>query len=264
MGLAKRIQEMCAAGVMAFACLLPAQDAGAIVNIENLRIGMPEQGFDGNIELALSENTGTLDRSETTVGARLAWQYDRHTDFVVSSYAHAAVADLTRSDKSFLHLGHITRQTPFYALEGYVQAERDEFTRLSLRRLIGAGTRLTLIERPDRVETVLGLGGMYVAETLIAQAGTNDRDSEQQWRANSYLVLKYRLGEGMMLVNSTYYQPALRGTGDYRALDTLALQIRIDDHFAIQLGVNAVHDSRPPETVDKTDVSYRVGISGSL
>lgn len=76
--------------------------------------------------------------------------------------------------------------------------------------------------------------------------------------------MKYRLHEGMMLVNTAHYQPALAWHWDWRALDTLAVQIRLDDNFAIQLGVNATHGLRPPQTVDKTEVSYRAGISGSL
>jgi putative salt-induced outer membrane protein YdiY len=244
--------------------LAPTRNAVAIVNMESLHLGTPEQGFNGNIDIAVSGASGNTDKSEIAAGTRLEWQYDRHTDYVVNNYSHAEVSGATNTDKLFLHLRHITQMEPFYAVEGYAQLERDKFARLDSRGLIGAGTRLTLIERSDSKAAFLGLGAMYVSERLTEQAGTNDAGSEQLWRANSYLVLKYRLRDGVMLVNSLYYQPAVRDFQDYRLLDALTLQVKIADNLAVQLDLNVAHDSLPPETVERTDVIYRTGLSWSF
>ncbi len=240
------------------------QNAAAIVGTESLHLGPPQQGFNGKVELAVSGASGNTDKSEFAADTRLEWAYGQHTSFVVGSYSRGEVSDVVNTEKSFLHLRQVFQQTPFLAWEGFAQGERDEFARLSARRLIGGGSRLTLLEQsPDRA-MFFGLGAMLVGETTTEQVGTTDAGSERLWRANTYLVLKYRIQETVTLINSIYYQPALRGGSDYRLLDTLTLQVKLADRLALQLSLNVTHDSRPPETIENTDVVYRTGLSWSF
>lgn len=261
---AKRQRAQLHLALPALLLILLAGRAEAILSMEGLHLGVRQDGFSGEVDLAASGASGNTERSDIAAGTRLEWHRERHTDLLVASHAYGRAAGVTNTDKSFLHLRHIYQRVPDRAWEGFVQAERDEFARLSYRGLIGGGARFTLIERTDERAAFFGLGAMYVRERLTEVAGLTDHGTETLWRGNLYFVIKYRVREGIALVNSTYYQPALSEPSDYRLLDTAELKIDLTGQLALKLSIGIVHDSRPPQSVRGTDVTYRTGLSWSF
>src|SRR5690606_41741146 len=59
---------------------------------------------------------------------------------------------------------HTAQRWERYAPEFFLQAENNEFTRLSFRGLIGSGLRLTVQDTEDS-RTYVGIGAYYVRET---------------------------------------------------------------------------------------------------
>lgn len=66
--------------------------------------------------------------------------------------------------------------------------------------------------------------------------------------------------ENVHIVSTTHYQPALRNAGDFHALEELTLVIEFTDRLDLKLSPDVVHDSHPPQLVEKTDVTYRTGV----
>jgi putative salt-induced outer membrane protein YdiY len=244
----------------ALACLWASQ-ACAIVNVENMRVGTPEPGYSGNIDLSISGNNGNTNTSDVALDGRLEHYRDKVTDFVVVSYDYGESNNQRNANSSFAHGRHIVQYRPRRAWEAYVQAERDEFTRLSFRGLLGAGLRFTLAEQPDRIGLYLGAGGYYTRETLEYRPGLTDDGTDNYGRASFYLSYKHKVNPQVSVISTTYYQPRLGDSGDFRALEQASLGVKMNDHLSLKLSLDVRHDSRPPQTVKKTDVSYHTGLS---
>jgi len=244
--------------------VLAPPSAHSIVSMESLHLGEPKEGFNGELELSFSGASGNTDKMDIAAGARLEWRQGAHTNYIVGNHAYGEALDTTNTDRSFLHLRHITQLTPTLAWEAFAQGERNELNRLQFRGLLGGGARLKLLDPSESHAAFLGIGAMSVRETYTTTAGTTETETDRQWRGNLYLVAKFRIGPGVRLVNSLYYQPSLGDIRDYRLLDTFALHVDLTDTLAIRLNVDIVHDSEPPASVRETDVIYRTGLSWSF
>lgn len=235
--------------------------ATAIVNMEEMRIGPAESGFSGSLDLHASGKNGNTEKQDYGLDSRLQWQSDNTTDFIVLSYDYGESNEQRSSNASFVHARHVAQYRPKRAWEAYAQLEQDEFTRLSYRGLLGAGLRFTLAEEADRIGLYLGIGAYTTRETLERRSGLTDHGSDSYERASLYLAYKHRLNEQVSLLSTTFYQPRLDDTSDYRALEQAALQVKMTERLSLKLSLDISHDSRPPQTIKETDVGYFSGIS---
>lgn len=229
--------------------------AHAIVNMEDLHTGEPQAGFSGQVELSLSNSSGNTEKQEYRLGSRLQWHRDQITNYLLLSGSYAESNGVKDTEKGFLHVRHMHALTPLVTAEAYAQTEHDKFARLEFRGLLGGGARLTLIPRAEKGEAYLGLGAYYSEERIddsFADGGT-----ESLWRANSYLVLKYQASDNTTLVSTTYYQPALKESRDYRLMEQAAMQVKVNDTLSLILSADYRLDSRPPLGVEKADLNYR-------
>ena len=235
--------------------------AVAIVNMEDVHLGVPEQGFSGQFRLSGNGASGNTEKYDVSAGTRLQWYRDKTTDFIMLDYSYGRASGTTHTDKGFFHLRHVYQMNPELAWEGFGQVERNEFTRLEFRGLVGSGARFTIGERASVRSQYLGSGVFYVSETLAETPGLTDDGTERLWRANIYYVIKYRFNEQVKFLSSTYYQPAFREASDYRMLETASLLVGLARRLDLTLGFEIVHDSQPPQSIESTDVTYRTGIS---
>ena len=234
--------------------------ASAIVNVENMRVGPAQPGLSANIDLSISGKRGNTDKDEYSLGTRIQSTSEMVTDFIVASYDYGEASDITNTNKIFTHARHVKQFQPRRAWEVFAQAEENEFARLSFRGLLGVGLRFTLAETPERIGLYLGTGAFWSRETLDRQTGLSDYGTESFGRANLYLVYKHRLNNQLSLVSTTYYQPRLSDSADFRALEQAGLAVKMTDNLSLKLSLDIAHDSRP-QSIDKTDSSYNTSLS---
>jgi putative salt-induced outer membrane protein YdiY len=238
--------------------------AHAIVDIESMRVGEPPQGYSGAVDLSVNGESGNTDKLGANIGARLQWHGGAITNFAIFRYAYAETSGLQDTNKLFFHARHIRQISERTAYEGFIQAERNKFARLSFRGLIGGGARLTLSEKAGVKSLHLGLGGFYSRETLESRAGATDNGSQDIWRINSYVNYLHHLNDQVSLLSTTYYQPAAADFSDYRLLEEASLSVKMSDALALNLSLDLAHDSKPPQGVKKTDTTYSTGIEYSF
>lgn len=231
----------------------------AIVNVEELRSTPAGDGFSGRFDLSLSGDSGNTEKSSSSIGTRLQWKKERVTNLFIMNYAYGESDDIRDTNKGFIHLRHIVQTQEKRAIETFAQIESNEFARLSFRGLLGAGIRYTT-RQDDDYNIHIGLGAFHAWETLDEQTGLTDDGTERFWRANIYLVLNYRLNDHVRAGSTTYYQPAIETLSDTRILEEAGLKVKLADDLDLKLTLEIVHDSRPPETVKKTDTSYTTGV----
>jgi len=238
--------------------------AHAIVNIESLHTGEPPPGYSGAVNVSADGQSGNTEKLGVNAGARLQWHGGAVTNFAILRYSYGQTSGIEDTNKLFSHARHIRQVSAKTAYEGFIQAERNTFNRLSFRGLIGGGARLTLVETPDVKAVHLGLGGFFSRETLEKRTGLTDAGSDNTWRINSYLNYVQQLNHSVRVLSTTYYQPAVDEFSDYRLLEDATLSVKMTDTLSLNLSLNLAHDSKPPQSVKKTDTTYSTGIEYSF
>ncbi len=248
--------------VTTFSSLLVVSTPGyAIVNMESVHLGKPQQGFTGEFELSIDADYGNTEEIDVSTGLKLQWAKDKNIDFILMSYSYGETSDVRDENESFVHLRHIHQRNKRFAWEAFSQFSSDEFTRLKLRGLLGGGARLTLGEISDQRAFYLGVGGFYERERLDIDATSNADEKSNTVRGNTYLVAKHQFNNQVSLVSSTYYQPALDEFSDFRAIEDVSLVSNLTNDMAFRVGLKIEYDSEPPLNVDETDTTIHVGLS---
>jgi putative salt-induced outer membrane protein YdiY len=245
-------------------CLGWTVAAHAIVNIESLRVGEPPQGYSGSVNLSVDGQSGNTEKLGADAGGRLEWHGGVITNFAIFRYAYAETSGVQDTNNLLFHARHIHQVTAVTAYEGFIQAERDRFTRLSFRGLIGGGLRFTLLNQPDIKSLHVGVGGFYSRETLENRPGVTDGGSRNIWRVNTYINYLHHLNQQVTVLSTTYWQPAVDDFGDFRLLEQAALSVKMTDALSLNLSLDLAHDSKPPQQVKKTDIIYSTGVEYSF
>jgi putative salt-induced outer membrane protein YdiY len=234
---------------------LLTQPALAIVSMEDIHLNPPGEGLGGRLAFDLSTLGGNSNKQEYDVGGNLSYKQGKSSSFLLVNRAYGESLQVPYTDKAFLHLREIYQATPRLAWEAFLQGEQDKFARLNLRQLAGAGARFTF--RPGINSLIyLGTGAFGVTETLDDTPGTTDGGTTNLVRANLYLVVKYALSDRIKLINSTYFQPALSDSADWRMLESLSLQVSLSKSLAWKLSLGYRHDNQPPQQIGPIDQSF--------
>ena len=124
------------------------------------------------------------------------------------------------SESAFAHLRSNYKLTGQIVTETYLQAQYNKLLLIELRALVGAGLRFRLLKSEDGEQRIYsGLAYLYERNQFLE--GIPDRN----WhRLSSYISFTFRPWEGIKLVNTTYYQPAISSFKNYR----LATECRLD------------------------------------
>jgi len=244
----------------ALACFLTLPHiAQAIVNIDQSVIASNKEGIDHTVHIAADGAEGNSTKNSIRGDLLSKWKHHQHTEFLLLQYSYGKSNGRLDTNRSFAHIRHRTQLHKQWGIELFGQVEKNTFARLSSRSLIGAGIRFTALEIPKKTAIYFGLGSFYERELLSNIAGATDAHS-QLWRANSYLVLRHQINEQLRLNSTTYYQPALQSSSDYRLLEEASANIRIIDSVSLKVGIDFTYDSRPPQTVKANDLRYSTGL----
>ena len=237
--------------------ILPLQ-ARAIVNAEDLDLNIAGNGAAGKMDLSLNGSSGNSNKLGAEASGRIIWQHDRQMEMLVGSYSYGKSRSVRDTNKAFVHFRHRYGWNETWAVEGFAQAQQDEFSRLKLRTLIGGGLRYSW--QKQHWAWHIGLGSFYEQEKL-RNTGNNSTPATRLWRANSYLALRYKINDRIRIQNTIYYQPAWQDRADYRLLDDAAMHIALAENLDLKLVIEVTQDARPPAGIKRSDISYKTGLS---
>lgn len=227
----------------------------AIVNIEKINIKTDENAMQGEFGLDFSGATGNSDIEAVAMAGRLQWN-NRSTQFVVLKYEYAKSEGVLSADKTFFHYRYVDQADARISPEVFLQVENDEFKLLKLRALVGAGYRFKLHTDNKDSHSRLGLGLFYSEEEYNDVASS----TEQVTRLNLYYTYQLKLKNSVNFITTTYYQPDLENTSDFRALEQLSFEFSLSDDLLYFITVDISYDNDPVDQLDKNDTSYKSGI----
>ena len=238
--------------------LLPgvlATAASAQVNTERMR-GDADGGLAVSLDAVAAYATGNAEYLRLGLGGRADLGAGDHLAFVVGRTDLSRADDRTFLDRSFLHARYGRVAAPRLTLEAFAQVERNRQQRLVSRTLLGAGPRYQLVDR-DSLSLALGATPMFEHEELDAELAEPPGGVV---RVSTYGTAQWTVNATTSLQTTTYLQPRADAPGDVRVLNQTALDVGITRAVRLRVQAQVRYDSRPPQSVERTDVSVENGL----
>ena len=248
-----------ALAALALAALAPRPAAAQILNVQPLVAEEAEEGLSGTGEASIDWRTGSTDL--LLVAGKVLGRWRRGDDLVllVGSVELGRSADAEILDRSLVHLRYRRTLARRVAGEAFVQHDRDDFRRLSLRALAGAGPRVELVDRA-RVDVAVAAAYMLEVERYSEGMFADSGDHARAHRLSTYAVVAVALAERLKLGETIYVQPALTDPADVKLLSESELLVTVSARLGFKTTFRLAYDSRPPETVSRHETALKSAI----
>ena len=224
----------------------------AIVNIEDQR-NEGQIGFFSKVGFQLSGSRGNEDRDFYSLNLRLDNNTENIESFLIAQTSERKKNEIKTSDSTFVHGRLIFLNETRFSTEFFVQHSKNPFRSFLTRDVLGFGTRINIDD-----STKIGFGLLTEDEEDLQG---NESDTE---RLSIYFTDKYTLAENIDLSVTTYYQPSVDESKDYKASILAGLNFSVNRNVDISLQISSFYDSRPPEFADKQDEQISTEFSYSF
>jgi hypothetical protein len=222
------------------------------MNIESLR-NLEQQGLVGSLGFRLSGTTGNTDKLMGSVSTTNGYLSEKREVLVLASYRYGQSRGEKDTNTGSVHLRHTRHYKDIPDIEVFTQWQFDEFAKLNSRPLAGAGLRESLIKTQNQF-LYLGLGAFYERQDR------EDSPDKNATRINSYLSYLNRVNKNVEASVVLYYQPDASKTQDARVNADAGFEFALSSKTTFSSSLNLSYDSRPPEGVTTTDVTYFSGL----
>ncbi|MBT3232538.1 MAG: DUF481 domain-containing protein [Calditrichaeota bacterium] len=189
-------------------------------------------------------------------GIRLDYWEGIYQSFAVASLKIAEKDETEFLNKSFIHIRGMRRTSKYVTTEMFAQIEWNKFLNLKLRRLLGGGFRIHLLDKSEALSLHLGLGVMYEGEqnTISSEADKNIL------RSSNYITGGCDLKENINLLTTGYFQPDMSDPADFRFIMESSLNVEMSEHFTFSTALKYRYDSQPSAGLEDYDLNVTNGI----
>jgi hypothetical protein len=256
----------CFACFAALAALFPARASAQIVNVQPLIGAQQDQAkegfslaFEGSADVRRG-NTSLVQLSGSAVGL---YRTGRHLVFVLVRGDYGENNEQAFLSKDLEHARYRMDITGPLAGEVYIQHDRDDFRRLALRALAGAGPRVHFAWWGLFTAT---FGASYMLEHERIGAG-DYRDAGEDvvaHRLSTYAVLGTIVSERLSLAVTMYAQPRVDQFSDVRVLCETALLSKATKYLSLKLALTSAYDSLPPSDVAPLDATMKGALQANF
>ncbi len=242
---------------------LPLVARAQIVNVQARFAAEPEPGLHGGVSASADWRSGSVDI--LTLRAALTGHalYGRHLGlaFIEGEYARASGEKIIQ--RTMEHLRYRYDLFERLALETFLQHELNEFRRINLRALAGAGPRTTLV-RGEHFTAALGLALMVEREHLRQDGEADAGRRTTELRLSSYAVGQVEVFKNLSLAQTVYVQPRVDRFADVRLLNQTALTAKANENVGLTLSLNLFWDRAPPASVPPLETALRTTLAVSF
>lgn len=246
------------------AALGVASPAGAgIVNVQSILATEADEGLSGSIAGSADWRTGNVDL--LVLSAAPVARYRRRDHLLVGIVR----GELGRSkgeriiSRTFEHLRYRYQLHPRLVGEVFTQHEYDEFRRLELRALVGAGPLFHLLQA-DGYRLSWGVAYMLEYENLRDDMQPDAGTTDLAHRASTYLTGSYELDDRVQLVETVYAQPRLTEASDLRLLNESQIIVKVTEAIGLTTALTVAWDNAPPAGIEELDTSLKSSITYSF
>lgn len=246
---------------LAVACgvALAAAPAAAQVNIESMRTANAGDGYSARAGVSLTSRTGNVDATSLEIRARTQYKRDDRTVFLIFSGDYGWQGGRQYSNQGLAHLRYVHGITRLVAAEVFAQSDYDKSRLLDARALAGGGVRLRFVDE-KKAGFAVGVAAMYEHEEVGVPPGATHPARTDVARLSSYLSLRRSLNDKTAVHATGYVQPQVDDFEDVRVIGTGSLETALAGHFSLTVSLRVRHDSRPPDTIKRTDTRLDTGV----
>lgn len=233
--------------------------ANPIVNMEDRRNLVQDNGLYGKADLNISGKSGNSEKSAYDYSVELRHKQDNVHWLAALAQSYGESSGVKDTDSSFAHVRYVNYVKTEYAYEVFTQYQQDEFARLSSRVLLGAGARFEDNTAKRKLAYGVGLFGEW--ESIEEKAGTTDAGDYDRVRANLYGSINMPISNSASWVNTVYAQPDMEDFGNVRLTNKTGIKVDVTKAVKLNFALSVSHISEPMQGLESTDTTYKTGFS---
>lgn len=239
------------------AALGATPDAAAQVNVEGLRKALTAPGVHGRLSGSLTTYQGNTVGTELGGVVLVGYREERQLVYFNATANYSRFGGEARVAKTFAHLRYNYSFSPWVAAEAFTQGESDEFRRLRLRTLVGAGPRFTLVDS-DHATLFYGVSYMLEHTSLASSVQDTPVRPATVHRMSHYAALRVVLEPDRAALSHTlYYQPRVDDLRDVRLLNVTSLDVTILGRLSASLQATLRWESPVPPGIKEVDLTVK-------
>lgn len=226
-----------------------------VINTETKRTDKKDDGWTGNLDLGLNYTKNTNEIWQLISRADIHYHREKHTVLMLSDLQLISVNRDNIQNRGYQHVRYNYQIRPYLIPEMFVQAQYNQLWLIDLRLLMGAGPRFRLVQT-DSTQLYAGTLLMYEYEN-IADGVEFNRDV----RLSAYLSGNFDFNKNFGLSHITYYQPRIDYWSDFRISSETDFRFTITSRLSFKTGLTLNYDSRPPEGLINTFITWKNALS---
>jgi hypothetical protein len=226
-----------------------------VINIENKRFLNDSNGWVGNVDFSFNVFSNTQQVLQFSNAARVQYQKNRSRFILLNDLNLIKAGNTDFANAGYQHFRYNYKISKWITMEAFTQTQYNPVLKLDFRYLLGAGPRLKLLKK-THARIYLAALYMYEYDDI-----TDEAINLQEHRLSSYLTCSFSIFKTIDLTSTTFYQPNLENSSDYRIANDSGLEIHINKHLNFKSSFNMLYDTKQPIGIPDLVYSFRNGLS---
>ena len=210
-----------------------------VINIEDKRFLKDTNGFVGRVDFNFKINQNVNQVLSLGINTHGQYVHNKHRVLTIGDLAFINGGEKDFVNSGYQHLRYNYKLHKVLTWEAFVQAQYNRVLLLDKRYIAGTGPRFKLIKK-NNLKIYFATLYMYEYQTQ-----NNDSITKYNHRLSTYVTLSW-VFKKLEFASTTFYQPNLANTVDYRIANNSSLEILISNHFNFKVGFNLLYDTKQP------------------
>lgn len=235
--------------------LLVGSTKAQVINIESKRFMNDSNGWVGNTDFNfnLFNNTQQVLQFSNTV--RVQYHKDRSRFILLNDLSFIKAGNTDFANAGYQHFRYNYKVSNLLTVEAFTQTQYNPVLKLDFRYLIGVGPRIKLLKKQN-ARIYAAVMYMYEYDDIVA-----DPINLYEHRISSYLTCTFSILKNIGFTSTTFYQPNINNTLDYRIANDSGLEIYINKYLNFKSSFNMLYDTYQPIGIPDMVYSFKNGLS---
>lgn len=226
-----------------------------VINIESKRFMNDTNGWIGNADFNFNIFNNTQQVIQFSNTLRIQYQKNKSRFILLNDLNLIKAGNTDFANAGYQHFRYNYKMSKWLTMEAFTQTQYNPVLKLDFRYLIGAGPRFKLLKK-EKARIYVATLYMYEYDDII-----NDDVNLYEHRISSYITCTFSIFKTVELTSTTFYQPNIENTRDYRIANDSGLEIHINKHFNFRSSFNMLYDTYQPEGIPNMVYFFRNGLS---
>lgn len=212
-----------------------------IVNIESERFTKDTTGWAGSLQAGFTMEKQDERYIAFDATAHLQYKHKKNLYLILGNVDLLKSKQQDLVNSAFFHFRYNYKIKDWLRWEAFTQVQTNKLIGVRLRFLAGTGPRFKVVQ-VEKFKTYIGT--LYMMEYELNAEKTQKLF---EGRFDGYLSFSFRPVKIMEIVSTTYYQPRIDKTSDFRISTDNSVNFKVYKKISLGISYLLNYDSRPPE-----------------